>query len=106
MTSRAIYGAVGAIAICVLFLAILGQRITLVASEEVNLYDKPTGGQVVKKLKPGEAVSVAACEDLKHYIVPVVSVNGQDSYVVDGKFHLERRRTWEFGAGPLSFSCS
>jgi hypothetical protein len=97
----------GAIVIsaCLLLVAVTGQRITLVAEEELNLYSKAAAGQLIGKAKLGEKLAVVRCEDLKHYIVPIVHIDGRNAYVVEGKFSLERKEAWKFGAGPLSFSC-
>lgn len=100
-----VLGIVG-IATCMLLVVMMGQRIELVAQEELSLYDKAENGQVIAKIQSGEKVEVVACEDLKHYIVPVIRLAGKAAYVVDGKFHLERKKVWDFDAGPLSFSCS
>ena len=94
------------IAACLLLVVMMGQRIELIAQGELSLYDKAENGQVIAKLRPDEKVEVLACKDLKHYIVPVVTFAGRTAYVVNGKFHLERKRAWDFDAGPLSFSCS
>lgn len=88
-----------------ILVAMAGQRISLIAQEDLNLYDKPINGQVIGKIHQNEKVSVISCEDIKHYIVPVVNFAGKDAYVLEGKFHLERNRSWDFGAGSLSFSC-
>lgn len=94
-----------AAAISMLLLVVAGQRITLVAEEELSVYAKPADGEVINKLRKEEEVPVIGCVDLKHYIVPTISVEGRTGYVVEGQFHLERKKAWDLGGGPLSFSC-
>jgi hypothetical protein len=47
------WGVAGALAICALAWALIGQRINMIAKGPVNLYDKPMDGQVIKVLNPG-----------------------------------------------------
>lgn len=105
MMQRIIWSLIGVFAISALGLLLVGQRISLVAQDQVMLHDKPMGGVVIKKLEPGEVAAIVRCEDLKHYIVPVVSLDGKDGYAVDGKYRLNSKRTWELSGVPLSFSC-
>jgi hypothetical protein len=91
---------------CLVLVAMRAQRVSLIPQEELSLYDKPTGGQVIGSLQTDGRIAVVRCEDLKHYIVPVVQIDGKDAYVVDGKFRVDRKKIWDFGSGPLSFSCS
>ena len=99
------WGIVGVLAICALAWAFVGQRINVIAMGQVNLYDKPIDGQVIKILKPGEIASVVGCKDLKHYIVPIVLINGQRAYVHEGDYRLDRKSVWELNAGVVSLSC-
>lgn len=99
------WGVAGALAIGALVWSLVGQRINMIAKGQVNLYDKPVDGQVIKILKPGEITPVAGCEDLKHYIVPIVLINGQQAYVHEGDYQLNRKSVWELNAGPVSLSC-
>jgi hypothetical protein len=99
------WGAAGALAICTLAWTLIGQRINVIAKGEVNLYDKPVDGQVVKVLNPGEIMPVVGCEDLKHYIVPIVFMDGRKAYVHEGDYRLERKFAWDLNAGPVSLSC-
>lgn len=96
---------VGVLAICALAWAFVGQRITVIAKGQVNLYDKPIDGQVIKILKPGEMAPVVGCEDLKHYIVPIVLIDGRRAYVHEGDYRLDRKSVWELNAGLVSLSC-
>ena len=99
------WGVAGALAICALVWSLVGQRINVIAKGQVNLYDKPMDGQVIKVLKPGEITPVVGCEDLKHYIVPIVLIDGRQAYVHEGDYRLDRKSVWELNAGPVSLSC-
>jgi hypothetical protein len=99
------WGVTAAFAIGAMACLLIGQRVTVIANGQVNLYDKPTGGQVVKILNPGEMTSVVGCEDLKHYIVPIVLIDGKRAYVHEGSYRLERKAAWELNAGPISLTC-
>ena len=105
MAQKIIWGVGGVFTICALGLLLVGQRISLVAQGQVTLYDKPMGGVAIKKLELGEMAAVVSCEDLKHYIVPVVHVDGKEGYVVEGKYRLDSKKAWELNGIPLSFSC-
>jgi hypothetical protein len=98
-------GTAGALLACILAWTSRGQRLNLTARGQVNLYDKPTDGQIIKILKAGESVAVVRCEDLKHYIVPVVLVDGQRAYAQEGSYRMDRKPFWDLGAGPVSMSC-
>ncbi|WP_395686080.1 hypothetical protein [Caenimonas koreensis] len=87
------------------FLGSAGQRISLIADGALVLYDKPMDGAPAGTIAPGATVPVVGCEDLKHYIVPIVVINGHEAYVRDGVFRMQRQRVWDFAAGPISFSC-
>ncbi|MEY4883877.1 MAG: hypothetical protein RIS34_1731 [Pseudomonadota bacterium] len=102
---KLIWSIAGALAICALALALVGQRINVIAKGQVNLYDTPMDGQVIKVLKPGEIAPVVGCEDLKHYIVPIVLIDGRRAYVHEGDYRLDRKSVWELNAGPVSLSC-
>ena len=102
---KLVLSVVGALATGTLAWTLSGQRINLIPSEAVNLYDKPVDGQVVKVLGEREVIPVLECEDLKHYIVPVVLIDGRRAYVLEGEYHLDRRHVWDLNAGPISFSC-
>jgi hypothetical protein len=102
---KLIWSIAGSLAICALIFALIGQRINVIAKGYVNLYDKPMDGQVVKVLKPGEITPVVGCEDLKHYIVPIVLIDGRRAYVHEGDYRLDKKSVWELGAGPVSLSC-
>lgn len=85
----------------------VGERIMLVADEEINVASSLNGDRVVGSIHFGQTVQVLSCKDLKHYIVPKVRLpGGGDGYVMDGKFHLIRSSMWQFKKGPISFSCS
>jgi hypothetical protein len=105
VTRKLIWGVATALAIYALALVLIGQRINVIAKDRVNLYDAPMDGQVIKILKPGEATAVVGCEDLKHYIVPIVLVDGRRAYLHEGDYRLDRKAVWELHAGPVSFSC-
>lgn len=102
---KLIWSIAAALAICALALALVGQRINVIAKGQVNLYDKPMDGQVIKVLKPGEITPVVGCEDLKHYIVLIVLIDGRRTYVHEGDYRLDRKSVWELNAGPVSLSC-
>ena len=102
---KLIWGIAGALAICALALALAGQRINVIAKGQVNLYDEPMDGQVIKVLKPGAIASVVGCEDLKHYIVPIVLIDGRRVYVHEGDYRLDRKSVWDLNAGPIVLSC-
>lgn len=99
------WGFAGALAICGLAWALAGQRISVIAGSQVNLYDQPVEGRVIKVLKPGDVTAVVGCEDSKHYIIPVVLVDGRLAYVHEGDYRLVRKAAWDFGGGPISLSC-
>lgn len=88
-----------------LLLSAAGQRISLVAEEELSVYAKPTNGEVINKLQKEEEIPVIGCADLKHYIVPIINIDGRAGYIVEGQFHLKKRKAWDLGGGPISFSC-
>jgi hypothetical protein len=95
---------------CVGIYTILGQRVTLVADEDIFVLDSPSINPLhsnpVYTLKSGEKMSVSACIDLKHYIVPeIILADGRKGYVVKGKFHLDSGPFWQSGKGPLVYSC-
>jgi hypothetical protein len=102
---KMIWGGVAALAICALAWTLVGQRINLIAKGQVNVYDRPIDGQVIKVLKPGEITPVVECEDLKHYIVPIVLMDGRRAYVHEGDYRLDRKSVWELNAGPVSLFC-
>jgi hypothetical protein len=103
--TKMIWGAAVVLVICALSWTLVGQRINLIAKGQVNMYDRPIGGQVIKVLKPGETTPVVECEDLKHYIVPIVLIDGRRAYVLEGDYRLDRKSVWELKAGPVSLSC-
>jgi hypothetical protein len=83
-----------------------GQRIVLVAEEDIQVASLPDGDVLLGHINVGQSVEVIECEDLKHYIVPKVRLpDGAEGYILQWKFHLIRHSAWRFGAGPLSFSC-
>jgi len=89
-----------------LMLIITGEQIILIAQEDLNIYDKPMNGKVIGILHSNEKISVIGCEDLKHYIIPIVNYSNRKAYIIEGGFHLERRKLRDFEAGlSLSFSC-
>lgn len=102
---KLICGIAIAFVVCALALVLMGKRINVIAMGPVNLYDKPMDGQIIKVLKPGEVMAVVVCEDVKHYIIPVVLVDGRRAYVQEGDYRLDRKAAWEFSAGPISLSC-
>lgn len=84
-----------------------GQRIKLIADEDISVTEMPDGGNLLGTVKEGQAVDVLECEDLKHYIVPKVRLaDGIEGYILMGDFHLIRHSAWQFSAGVISFSCS
>jgi hypothetical protein len=92
--------------LCVPLLAtVFGERVTLVADEDLNLYSTSSGGKVIKKLNSGGSAKVMACLDLKSYIVPQLRVENETVFVLEGQFHLVRASVWDFKAGPISFTC-
>jgi hypothetical protein len=99
------WGVAGALAICALAWALIGQRINMIAKGPVNLYDKPMDGQVIKVLNPGEITPVVGCVDLKHYIVLIVLIDSRRAYVHEGDYRLGRKSVWNLNAGPVSLSC-
>lgn len=104
-TGKAIWRVAIVFVICMLVFALSGQRINLIADGQVNFSDKPSDWQVVKVLRPGEIFPVERCEDLKHYLTPVVLIDGKWAYVHNKNCRLERKSIWELNAGPVSFSC-
>ena len=105
MDRKITWGVAIALAICALAWTLMGQRINVIATGQVNLYDKPMDGQVIKVLKPGEITPVVGCEDLKHYIVPIVLIGGRQAYLHERDCRLDRKSVWKLSAGPVSLSC-
>jgi hypothetical protein len=91
--------------ICVVAWALIGQRINVVAQSPLKLYDRPIAGVVINTLNSGAVLPVDGCEDVKHYIVPVVMVDGRRAYVLEGDYGLDRKPAWELDAAPVSLSC-
>ena len=85
----------------------MGQRVRLLAEEEIKVTVDPHGEkEVVGVIQAGQEVPVLKCEDLKHYIVPKVKLaNGAEGYVLKGKFKINRHASWSSSASPISFTC-
>jgi hypothetical protein len=102
---KMIWGVASALAIYALVWSLVGQRINVIAKGQVNVYDKSMDGKVIKVLKRGEVTQVVGCEDLKHYIVPIVLIDGRRAYVHEGDYRLDSKSVWDLNAGSVSFSC-
>jgi hypothetical protein len=100
-----VWGVAGALAVFGSAWLFAGHRISAIAGSQVNLYDEPIDGRVIKVLRRGDVTAVVGCKDVKHYIVPVVLVDGQRAYLQEGDYRLVRKAVWEVGDGPISFSC-
>jgi len=111
MRPRSVIAAIlSIILICLGFGLLLGQRVSLIADEDISILDSPSidplQANKIATLKAGERASVSECRDLKHYIVPEVQLAyGRKGYVVKGKFRLEAGPFWQFDKGPLVYSC-
>lgn len=104
---RKLFVTVSLVLSMLIFLFSFGQRIALVAEENIHVTSLPDGGASLGDINVGQSVDVLECEDLKHYIVPKVHLADKgEGYILRGKFHLIRHSAWRFSAGSLSFSCS
>jgi hypothetical protein len=66
----------------------------------------PTRFPSVGNLELGEKVRVLSCDDLKSYTAIHVQLkNGQEGYIIEGKFRLELFPFWSSIDSPVSFSC-
>jgi hypothetical protein len=88
-----------------LLATVFGQKVTLVADEDLNLYSTSSGGKVIEKLNSGRSANVMTCLDAKSYIVPQLKVQNETVFVLEGKFHLVRASVWDLKAGFISFTC-
>jgi len=95
----------GVLTVCAFILGGMIERITIVADEHVGLFDRPEGGQIIATLSPGQMAPVLGCKDIKHYIVPLVSLDGKTGFAVGGEYHLKRGKVWTSSPAPMSLSC-
>jgi hypothetical protein len=89
---------------------LVGEKITLIPEEQINLIAEPVSDPakavVVGKLQAEQGVEVVGCYDMKHYIVPKVRLeNEQTAYVTEAKFRLERKPAWSTFGESTVISC-
>ncbi|MHA6889850.1 hypothetical protein [Ralstonia pseudosolanacearum] len=107
MAIRKLFVTISLVLSILIFWFSFGQRIALVAEEDIQVTSLPDGGASLGYINVGQSVDVLECKDLKHYIVPKVRLPDRaEGYILQGKFHLIRHSAWQFSAGSLSFSCS
>jgi hypothetical protein len=95
-------------AVIVLLLGVtLGQRITLIASEQINIQESAEGKKTIAVVPAGTRLDVLDCHDDKSLIVPRVRLDdGSIGYAVYGAFRLERAGIFDGQSkAPISFSC-
>jgi hypothetical protein len=84
--------------------------ITLIAEGPIEVQEwlatESNQARTVGYLKAGDEVVVVACEDLKHYIAPVVRLHdGTTGYVFTGSFRLKREPPWSIPGKPTALGC-
>lgn len=108
---RSVAWAVGVLAVIALLYGwVSAKRVFLVAQENlvVESYPIPDSTRFPKvgKIGAGEKIQVLSCDDLKHYIAIHVRLkDGQEGYVLGGKFTLESFPFWSSMDSPVSYSC-
>lgn len=87
------------------FVAGFGQRVELVAEEDLVVSDAPIRGKPVGHIKRGERYAVTGCEDIKSYFLPIVRLGDREAFVASPGFTLTVKPAWDLSGGPVSFSC-
>lgn len=85
-------------------------RFVLVAHEDISIdnYPMPDPSRPPPngKVEKGARVPVVSCDDLKSYsAIHVLLENGQQGYVINGRFVLEKLSLWSSSEAPISYSC-
>ncbi|MGA2188816.1 MAG: hypothetical protein ABSH33_09800 [Steroidobacteraceae bacterium] len=94
--------------LCALIAACVAHRTLLVAQGEivVDHYPVPDRNRfpAVARIANGERVPVLGCDELKSDRgVHIRLKNGEEGYVMQGKYYLERSSIWSKAASPITF---
>jgi len=89
---------------------VFAHRVILISQEDIVVESYPLPDHTrfpnVGKIKSGEKIQVLSCDDLKHYTAVHVRLgNGQEGYVLEGKFRFEFYPFWSSINSPVSYSC-
>jgi hypothetical protein len=84
-----------------------GQRITLVATNQLDVFSDADGKNRIATLNAGDVVAVETCTDTKSIIYPVVILpNGTTGNIFDSNFLLQRSGIFNRSSiAPISFAC-